>query len=152
MKHSIIVALVVGLVSSVGILARAEDAPGAHQTANERDPTTVKKPAKGTTQTNSLKTDAQSPADVGQTDYRLMKANCSSVASAGRAQCVKEAKGKDNAAVTPKTKEILWRCEDLRSREERECIIRELEGQHADPGRPGQGGNGAAEVLPPPPR
>jgi len=94
---------------------------------------------------------AQSPAGVAPSDYRLLKANCSSVASAGRARCVKDAKGKDNTAVSPKTKENLWRCDDLRSREERECIIRELEAQHPDPVHPGQGGNDTAEALPRPP-
>ena len=102
MKRSIIVALVVGLVSSVGILARAEDAPGAHQTANERDPTTVKKPAKGTTQSNSPKTDAlpQSAAETAcmaaqekaWTEYLDAKARCDSRQGEALLRCVRDAK------------------------------------------------------------
>jgi len=75
---------------------------------------------------------ADSPVHTAPGDYAAMKANCTSIAVAARAQCVKVAKSKDNA----KPKDSLWHCEDLSSREERECIIRELEGTHAGNGEP----------------
>lgn len=82
---------------------------------------------------------ADSPAGTTPSDYRVLKANCSSIAVTGRAQCVKDSKGKDNSTViSAKTKEALWRCEDLTSREERQCIVRELEGDHPDASRPSQ--------------
>ena len=82
---------------------------------------------------------ADAPVNAAPSDYRALKANCTSIAVTGRAQCAKDAKGKDNATVvSAKTKEALWRCEDLTSREERQCIVRELEGEHPDTSRPSQ--------------
>jgi len=82
---------------------------------------------------------ADSPANAAPSDYTAFKANCTTIAVSGRAQCVKDANGKDNATVTSaKIKDIFWRCEDLMSREERKCIVRELEGQHPETGQPGQ--------------
>jgi hypothetical protein len=82
---------------------------------------------------------ADSPVNAAPSDYGALRANCTTIAVAGRAQCVKDAKGKDNATVAiAKMKDTLWRCEDLTSREERACIVRELEGQHAETGHPGQ--------------
>jgi hypothetical protein len=92
---------------------------------------------------------ADSPADTTPSDYRVLKATCSSIAVSGRAQCAKDVKGKGNATViSAKMKEALWRCEDLMSREERQCIVRELEVEHPDTSRPSQ-----APIAPaPPPR
>ena len=82
---------------------------------------------------------ADSPVNAASSDYRGLKANCTTIAVAGRAQCVKDAMVRENATVaSARIKDTLWRCEDLTSREERECIVRELEGQHPETGRPRQ--------------